>query len=328
MKRALPTFLVWLAACVVGCSPASKEAPTPAPEQAKPGEKEPGEPHVARDAEGRPVITLSAELQKKMAIQVQKLAVTQVSPEIKGYGRVLDPASLISLVTDLAAARATYSASSNELARLKTLIGQGNSSERALQTAQAAAVRDQLAVQSAQDRLTLTWGKALATQTNLTGLVQSLTALTAALVRVDLPIGEAKPGSPNTARLVTLFNQSLEAVLLGPTTSMDPQMQGQGFLCLASSGRLVPGEAVTGYLQFPGPPLTGVIIPREAVVRAEGAGWIYVPKTGGFTRIEIPLDHPTPSGWFLPEGTLSSDSVVTVGAQQLLSLESKGQSEE
>ena len=70
--------------------------------------------------------------------------------------------------------------------------------------------------------------------------------------------------------------------------SVDPQMQGQGFLFLLkpNSLRLTSGEAVVGYLKIPGEPLAGVIIPREAVVRTEGAGWIYVLNAAGdaFTR--------------------------------------------
>ena len=93
-----------------------------------------------------------------------------MSPELKGYGKVLDPAPLAALVTELASAQAAYTASSNELARLKTLEGQGNASARALQTAEAAAQRDHLAVQSARERLTLSWGKAVADQTGPAGL--------------------------------------------------------------------------------------------------------------------------------------------------------------
>jgi hypothetical protein len=78
---------------------------------------------------------------------------------------------------------------------------------------------------------------------------------------------------------------------------------------------------------MPGEPLAGVIVPRDAVVRTEGAGWTYVLNAAGdaFTRIGVPLDHPTEAGWFMAKGLTSSNSVVVTGAQQLLSLELKGQ---
>ena len=69
-----------------------------------------------------------------------------------------------------------------------------------------------------------------------------------------------------------------------------------------------------------------MIIPREAVVRVEGAGWMYVHNGGGegFTRIEVALEHPTEAGWFVTKGATAADHVVTTGAQQLLSIELKG----
>jgi hypothetical protein len=105
-------------------------------------------------------------------------------------------------------------------------------------------------------------------------------------------------------------------------------MQGQGFLFLLkpNSLRLTSGEAVVGYLKIPGEPLAGVIIPREAVVRVEGAGWVYVLNSAGdaFTRVEVALDHPAEAGWFVTKGVSSGDYVVVTGAQQLLSIELKG----
>ena len=133
---------------------------------------------------------------------------------------------------------------------------------------------------------------------------------------------------PTGARIANLSGAFAEAALLEKAPGVDPQMQGQGFLFLLKPNtlRLTSGEAVVGYLKIPGEPLAGVIIPREAVVRTEGAGWTYVLNAAGdaFTRIEVPLDHPTEAGWFMTKGVIASDHVVVTGAQQLLSLELRG----
>jgi hypothetical protein len=315
------------ATLLLGCSHAGKDAAAPAAPEKDKGTDEEAGPHVTRDAQGRVVISMSDKAQGRMGLIVKQAEAVSMSPELKGYGRVLDPAPLIALANELALARAAYGASSNELARLKTLAGQGNTSERALQAAQAAALRDQLMVQSAEDRLALSWGKPVAGQTNLAAYFQALTSLDAALVRIDLPLGEALSSAPTGAHIATLSGHFTDAEFIGPATSVDPQMQGQGFLFLVASGHLTPGEAVTGYLKLAGQPLTGVVIPREAVVRTEAAGWVYVLDAGGkgFTRVEIALDHPTKAGWFLSKGVAESDYVVVNGAQQLLSLELKGQ---
>jgi hypothetical protein len=296
--------------------------------EAKPTEEEGEAPHVTRDAKGNVVIAMSDEVQGNLGLQVTNPPPMQMNPEVKGYGRVLDPAPLAALMTELATAQAAYAASSNELARLKTLAGEGNASTRALQTAEATALRDDLSVQSARERLTLSWGKALAEQPDLPASVRSLSSLETLLVRIDIPVGEALT-APTGARISTLLGETADAALVGPASSVDPQMQGRGFIFKLKSSplRLAPGEAVVGYLKMPGEPIAGVVVPRDAVVRTEGAGWVYVLQKAdaeAFTRTELALDRPTESGWFVTKGLSAGDYIVVKGAQQLLSIEQKG----
>ncbi|HXP61488.1 MAG TPA: hypothetical protein VN829_13410 [Dongiaceae bacterium] len=313
--------LLWFKQHRAGAAPAAGTA------EAKPTADEAAGPHVTRDAKGKAVIALSDELRKNMGIQVTNPAKMQISPEVKGYGRVLDPAPLAALITELASAQAAQVASSNEFARLKTLEGQGNASARALQAAEAGALRDALAVQAAKDRLALSWGKAVGDQKDAPGFIQSLTSLETVLVRIDLPIGQDLK-LPAGARIVGSSGEASEAEFLGLAPMVDPQMQGRGFLLRIKSNasRLSPGEAVVGYLKVPGAPVDGVVIPREAVVRTEGAGWVYVLDSvrNSFTRTEVALGHPTEAGWFVTEGAGANDRLVVNGAQELLSIELKG----
>jgi hypothetical protein len=232
------------------------------------------------------------------------------------------------MVTDLASAQAAQVASSNELARLRTLEGQGNASARALQAGEATAIRDQVAVQAARDRLALSWGQAVAGRKDPPAFIQSLASLETVLARIDLPMGQELK-LPSSARIVGSSGQTSEADFLGLAPVVDPQMQGRGFLfwVRSNAGRLSPGEALIGYLKVPGEPLDGVVIPRDAVVRTEAAGWVYVlDKAGGesFTRTEVALDHPTEAGWLVTQGVAAEDRIVVIGAQELLSIELKG----
>jgi hypothetical protein len=304
--------------------PPAGESPAAAP---APADEEAAGPQVSHDTNGNVVIAMSDEMQGDLGILVKSPTAFQMSPELKGYGKVLDPASLAALLTELVSAQAAYTASSGELARLKTLQGQGNASARALQTSEAAAARDLVTIQSARERLVLSWGKAVADQKDLPGFVRSVASMETALVRIDLPVGETLKEPPLGARIAKLSGASVDAVFLEMAPSVDPQMQGQGFIFLLkpNSLRLTSGEAVAGYLKIPGEPLSGVIVPRDAVVRVEGAGWMYVVSAGGeaFTRVEVPLDHPTEAGWFVAKGVTAGEYVVVTGAQQLLSLEVK-----
>jgi hypothetical protein len=335
VKRAILLVIVVAAGFAGGVLWMKQRAAAPLPAGEKPAaapapaDEEAAGPQVSHDTNGNVVVTMSDETQGDLGILVKSPTAFQMSPELKGYGRVLDPAPLAALITELASAQAAYTASSGELARLKTLEGQGNASARALQTAEAAAARDLVAIQSARERLILSWGKTVADQKDLPSFVHDLTSLETVLVRIDLPVGERLKEPPAGARIATLSGPAADAAFLEMAPSTDPQMQGQGFIFLLrpNSLRLTSGESVVGYVKIPGEPLAGVIIPREAVVRVEGAGWMYVQNEGGeaFTRIEIPLDHPTEAGWFVTKGATATDHVVTTGAQQLLSIELKGQ---
>jgi RND family efflux transporter MFP subunit len=74
-------------------------------------------------------------------------------------------------------------------------------------------------------------------------------------------------------------------------------------------------------------PLSGVLIPRDAVVLVEGASWVYVmnKENGGeaFTRIKAPMDRLTDAGWFVTGTITTNDYIVVTGAQKLLATELK-----
>jgi hypothetical protein len=292
---------------------------------AKPADDEPAGAQVTHDENGKVVIKMNDETQGNMGLKVAKPEPAEIAPEFKGFGRVLDPAPLASLITELVTAQAAYVASSNELIRVKALAGQGNATTRALQTAEATAVHDQLVIQSAKDRLALSWGKAVADRNDLPDFVQSLVSLKQALVRIDLPAGQDLKAPPIAARIANLSGKDSEAEFFDTASAVDPQMQGRPFVFLVKTNalQLLAGEAVTGYLKLPGAAVSGVIIPRDAVIRSEGATWVYVMQSDGesFSRVQVPLDHPTETGWFVAKVISPDLYVVTTGAQTLLSQE-------
>lgn len=288
--------------------------------------KKPDEQRISHDTNGNTVIKIDAETQKLLALKVEELAAAQLPPQIKTYGRVLDPAPLAALMTELVSAQAAHAASSNELARLKTLSTSGNASARALQAAEANELHDRVQEQSAHDRLVLGWGKWVVEQPDLSGFIQSLSALDNAIIRLDLSAGQPLTASPLGAHIVALSGNSGDAEVLGRALGVDPQTQGQGIMLQVkkNESRFLVGEAVTGFLKIPGEPLSGVNIPSSAVVRAEGTAWVYLQTDEEqFTRKKIALDRPVENGWFVNNGVAAGDKVVATGAQSLLSEELK-----
>jgi hypothetical protein len=326
MKRALPALIVLLVlAGIVVLVVKTHRTREGKPEEEKHEAKE--ESRMTHDEAGRVVVKLDSETQARIGLRVAQPSPAQRSPETKGYGRVLDPAPLASLMTELASAEAAALASSNELSRLKTLVQQQNTSERAVQSAQVAALRDQLTVQLAKDRVALAWGNKIARLMNSPAFVESLTTRKTVLVRIDLPAGAAMTNAFEGAVLFTLSGPSTEAQFLEITSSIDPQTQSRGALFMVNPNELnlASGEALSANVRFAGVPVTGVIVPTEAVVRTEGRGWVYVRNPAGdsFTRVEIALVDPAPGGWFIKEGVSTNAPIVLTGAQTLLSEELK-----
>jgi hypothetical protein len=310
----------------IGCSSEKKEQAA-GTESAKP---RPDESRIKQGTNGEVILTLTAATQQIMGLQTVPLASANLSLEVKGFGRVLEVSPLAGLVSEIAANQAASDASEAELKRMKTLAAQTNASERALQNAVVAVARDRAQVQSNRQRLLAGWGSAIAQRQDLPALVQSLVSQESALVQIDLPAGEWPKELPTGARIVLLTDETkpVEAELIAPAPSVDPQVQGRGFLFLVATNqsRLVPGAAITGYLKFPGNSVKGVVAPESAVVRHVNKAWVYVQKDGStFVRQEVQLNHPFANGWFITVGLQPNDRIVVGGAQSLLSEELKSQ---
>lgn len=287
---------------------------------------------VQHGTNGEIFLKLNPQTQARMGLKAQPLESARLNPEVKTYGQVLDPAPLVSLLVEQSTAKASLEASTREYERLKQLAATGqNASARAVEAAEAMMKKDRIQLDASLARLALALGPETAGRTDLASLVESLLHFKAALVRFDVPLTEKLPGRPTGARLASPAEAETfaEAAYLGPATSADPQMPGQGFLFLLQTNPPPPGTLLGGWLTLPGEPESGVIVPREAIVRHEGEAFIYVQKgVDAFARQEVELEHPLKKGWFVEKGLQPGIHVVVEGAQQLLSEEFKGEAEE
>lgn len=279
---------------------------------------------------GETILNLDEKTQKLIGLQTAILSPTTLPREIKGYGHVLDSSSLVQLLSAIASARASLDASSKEYRRVKDLFDQGeNASARNLQTSEAAMKRDQITLRAAEAQLASAWGTSIARLPDLQALAESLSTLRLAVVRLDLPAGELTAETPSAARLILPDARAmLPAGFLGRATVTDPQVQGQGFLFVATNDppQLSAGLALTGFMQMPGPALSGAIVPESAVVRDAGKAWAYAQTDAThFARRLIDNEHAFPNGWFVTHGWQPQDKVVIIGAQTLLSEEHKSE---
>ena len=319
----LALALAFSVVVLAACSKSAGDKPADAPE--KP------------EAQSKAGVTIDAKTQSRIGLKIENPVAMQWQPEMKAYGRVLDPAPLIDLLMDLGRAEMTFDSSHQELERAKQLKRDNNISERAFQDAEANYRQNNAVVGSIYFKIQSAWGKKIAeltgpiivppgTQRKPDELLMKFPDA-AVLIRVDLPAGERLDNSAPSAWIVPLTGNvaPVSAVGFDKLPTLDPQTQQQGFLLVADqsqTNRLTPGEAVTAFIKTPGEPVSGVVVSASAVLRHEGKGWVYVQtETNQFVRTEIPLDRLVDNGWFVSENLSATNRVVVSGAQTVLSAE-------
>jgi hypothetical protein len=287
--------------------------------------KEKAEPEKAHAEEHAApgVIKLDKKQQAAAGIETAAPEPMRLPEEVKGYGRVLDAATLVTMTLDIQAAHATADASQKEFERLKTLFGQGqNASARALETAEAAAKRDQTLVTVAEAKLRTTLGLDVMARKDLPELFEALAKLEWAMARIDIA-GGAPDKLGSTVRVAPLANENaaISAELLGVAPLAESSIQGRGFLALIKTNSLPPNTAIIGWFEDPDHPREGFLIPNKALLQ-EGTDMIVIMQTGDdtFKKAVVEVDRATEKGAFITEGLAATNRVVISGAHQILSV--------
>lgn len=282
-------------------------------------------PPAAAQAAPSGSLRLDAAQLAQAGLQTAPVEAGRVASGEPGFARALDLSPLASIAADVTSAQAAVSASRHEVARLEALVAQDQSaSQRELETARAQSAADQAKLTLACQRAGLEYGAGLARLGcgALAGLVRNAAQGEAALVRIDMPAGALPAGAS-----VTLGEgaERIEVRVLGPAASADAQLQSPGALALVSgprAGRLGVGRVLSASAAGTGA-IGGIIVPREAVLRSDGAMLVYRADPGGrFVRVDLSGGVPQDRGWFFAAGPLQpGDRIVVAGAATLLGLE-------
>jgi multidrug efflux pump subunit AcrA (membrane-fusion protein) len=278
-----------------------------------------------------------------------------IEPRLVPFERLDVGNRLTNAQADIEAAQANVDASRAEYERLKALNTNKNVSDRAVQEAEARLKGDQARVDAARKNVAQLEAAAKA-QAGGAGPVALVTRggevvevfahpneavesgqqvlrvarYDSMLARVDLPAGESANPNISVARIVPVGHEDREVrgERVSLASTVDPRTLGQGYLFRVTGlgAMLRPGAAITAYLQAPGKPTSGIVIPESAVVRSGGKIWVY--RQAGddqFTRAEVNPERSTARGLLVTQGIAPGDRIVTVGAQVLLSEEQKSQ---
>ncbi len=273
-------------------------------------------------------VEVSADEQARLGVTSQVLRAASAPSGTTTTARVLDPAPLIQLDGELAAAAASAAASHAEAERTRKLYAEDRTaSARALETAQAQAAADRQRRDSAQRHLLIEWGAGIAdlSDTRRAELLNELARVHAELVRVELPPELAPPARGSTVQLYAGGgNTARPAGVLGLLPGADPRLQTRGVLVelKGPEATLAVGEMLRALLPVSARAAQGVLVPRAALLRKDARVWVYVqsaPTT--FVRREINDYQPLAAGWFVGAGLKAGERVVTSGAEVLLGIE-------
>ncbi|MGD9810908.1 MAG: hypothetical protein AB7U35_06175 [Sphingobium sp.] len=275
-------------------------------------------------------VEADAETTKRADIRVAPLAAGSAGNVRAGYARALDLSALAAINAEYRAAVAADAASTKELARQKALLAADTStSVRAVEQARAQETADTEKLKLACRRVALEYGAGLERLgcRALDGFLRDASAGRAALVRLDFAGGPPPPGS-RVSVIGSGFQTGVR--VLGPAASADAQLQTSGALAIVrgpAAQRLGAGQVFDASMSA-GDGESGVVVPRSAILRADGAMWVYrAGEDGHYERVELKDARAVPDGWLASSGLALGDKVVVSGAGTLFGLERRAPAE-
>jgi hypothetical protein len=266
---------------------------------------------------------LPAEKRAAAGIVLAKSVEATLAPDVQAYGRVIDPAPLVTIVAEQETARTALAAAEKEYQRVQKLFAAGgNASAQALEAAEAAVNRDRATLASARARLLAGWGSALASVADLRYVTDALEK-GRSLVRLDLLPGETPVEKPQGAKVsLPGENEWFDAEILGAAPVADPQIQAMSFLAMLRERALPAGMTLRATLAGKGEAQKVLTVPRGAIVYHQGSAWVYVlGEEDTFERKLVTVGRSIGKDVTVTSGVEADEQIVTTGAQQLLAAE-------
>lgn len=264
-------------------------------------------------------------LRQRLGIVTAPLAEFSGAQQASGFARGLDAGALAAIMAEIDSARAAAAASQAEVSRLETLFRNDvSASRRAVEVARSQAAADAARLRLARQRIGLEYGPGVAGlgDAGTHQLVARIASGNAALIRIDVPGVLLTPGSRVQVRAGDV---GASARVLGPAAAADSKLQSAGVLAVLTGPavRQVLAGRVLAVQTPSGPAISGVLVPREAVVRYQGQMWVYRQQGGKFEREVLTGPQPVSEGWLVQTEFKPGDVIVIHGGTGLLALESR-----
>ena len=293
---------------------------------------------------GQSVIRLATEAQKLSGIETLTLKPASHYAEFTAYGKAINIQPLLALrnryllaLTERSSAKAWFKQAEQNIKRQQDLYRDGVSSKRNLQEQQAQwqsykaqADATEFQDQAIIDEALINWGKEL-TNWALTSESDKLGAFLSGrqtLLQITLPANKHLPASIQTMYIEVSGNRSKanKAELISVAARTDTAAQGESYYFQTADKNIITGMNVTAWIPEANEQMTGVIIPKSALIWYLGKAFVYL-KTTEETFCHRTLEHYsiTADGYFISDAIRPGEQIVTKGAQMLLSEELRGQ---
>lgn len=272
------------------------------------------------------VIAIDADTQRRLGIVVAPLTSSSDAATLDGFAKGLDAAPLAAIIAEIDTAEAAAATSTAEARRLEALYRQDvSASRRSVEAARAQAQGDMARVRLAQQRIGIEFGPGLLrlgiTQVRL--LAGAIAHGEAALVRIDIPSANLAPG---TTVSVAAGPATSMVRVLGPAGAADARLQSAGVLAVLRgpiARQSLTGRVLTARIAA-GPARTGLLVPRDAIVRFQGQMWVYRQTAKGFFRVALSDPVSVPDGWLIRDGLGLGDHIAVRGGAGLLAIDLGG----
>jgi hypothetical protein len=226
-----------------------------------------------------------------------------------------------------------------ELNRLQTLANatgsvankQVQAAEAAWQEARAALNQTQVELDNLQRTIRQQWDASMADWVfNPEDVAyKRLVQRSDSLLLVTMPVGQPLQADVNMIRVAPEGDraQARKAYYVAPAISVDSSLQGETYYFRINTGRLRAGMRLDAWVPESQVPISGVMIPDNAIVWYAGQPWAYIEiGEGQYQRVSLSNALPAAEGLFDDKGLVKpSDVLVVDGAQTLLSEEFKWQ---
>lgn len=288
------------------------------------------------------LIELDETAQKLAGIETEAAQRQHYRPEYLAHGKVLDITPLLMLRQQYLSAASQYDSakaqlklSGQSMSRLQNLHRHEAVSTRRLQEQQSQwqSVKVIADTASQQRQLILAdslqhWGQTLTdwfTEPSSI-IVDDIIAHRSQLLQITLPAGRSLPETVDTIQ-VTPDGQNTELCrLVAAAPRVDPLTQGRQYFFLLDKTNLPTGLHLIAHIPAQRDSLEGVFIPRSALLWHLGQAHVFIKVNDEqFEQRPIKDYLKSNDGYFVTDAISPGETIVSRGAQMLLSHQLRGQ---